>query len=158
VTAARVLILVVTPGERDAVIAAVRRRVGRDPVIDHTGERVGYALGSVSGTELVLVQAAEQGTLTAAGMLSTAKDAIAHCRPDYVILTGICYGLRPDEGQQLGDIVVARRVHNIDHRKVTDRYVIRRGVNVGCSPGLLDRFQAGAAAWSGPRVQVGTVL
>jgi nucleoside phosphorylase len=31
-------------------------------------------------------------------------------------------------------------------------------VNVGCSPRLLDRFQAGARLWTGSRVHVGTVL
>jgi nucleoside phosphorylase len=157
----RALILVVTPDERDAVLAAVRSRVGHDAVLDSSGERTAYILGSVAGTELRLVQAGEQGTASAAAMLETARTAIEHCRPDYVILTGICYGLRPDEGQQLGDIVIARRVQNIDHRKATgdsSRPVIYRGVNVGCSPGLLDRFQAGQTSWSGGRVHLGTVL
>ncbi len=36
--------------------------------------------------------------------------------------------------------------------------MIYRGVNVGCSPGLLDRFQACEPTWSGARVHVGTVL
>ena len=107
------------------------------------------------------MQSGEQGIASAAGMFVTARDAIRHCRPDYVILTGICYGLRPDEGQQLGDVVVARRIQNLDHVKVTDddgQPVIYRGVNVGTSPGLLDRFQAPGLAWSGARVHVGTVL
>ena len=138
---ARVLILVVTPGERDAVLGAVREHVGREAVTDQAGMRTIYTLGSVAGTELMLVQSGEQGIASAAGMFVTARDAIRHCRPDYVILTGICYGLRPDEGQQLGDVVVARRIQNLDHVKVTDddgQPVIYRGVNVGTSPGLLD--------------------
>ncbi len=158
---ARVLILVVTPGERDAVLGAVREHTGRDAVTDQAGERTIYTLGSVAGTELMLVQAGEQGTMSAAGMFATARDAIRHCRPDYVILTGICFGLRPEEEQRAGDIVIARRIQNVDHRKVTGddgQTVIYRGVNVGCSPGLLDRFQACEPTWSGARVHVGTVL
>ena len=158
---ARILILVVTPGERDAVLAAVRRHVGRPPVMDQADERTMYALGSVAGTELMLTQAGEQGTVTAAGMLLTARAAIGQCRPDYVILSGICFGLRPEEGQQTGDIVIARRMQNVDQRKLTDdadRPVIYRGVNAGCSPVLLDRFQAGQQTWSGARVHIGTVL
>jgi nucleoside phosphorylase len=157
----KVLILVVTEKERDAVLAAAYTRTGQDPVLDNAGERTIYRLGTIGGTEVVLAQAGEQGTATAAGMIITARASIAHSRPDYVILTGICYGLRPDEGQRLGHIIVARRVHNIDHRKVVDdesRPVIRRGVNVGCSPWLLDRFQAGQATWTGSRVHFGTVL
>ena len=94
-------------------------------------------------------------------MIVVAEACIARARPNYVILTGICYGLRPDEGQRLSHVIVARRVHNIDPRKVTDdsrRPVIRRGVNVGCSPVLLDRFQAGQRTWAGSRVHFGTML
>jgi nucleoside phosphorylase len=161
VARARVLILVVTEKERNAVIAAVGARTSRDPVIDYAGERVIYRLGSVGGNEVVLAQAGEQGTSAAAGMTVTARAAIAHSHPDYVILTGICFGLRPDEGQRLGHVIVARRVHNIDHRKIVDdesRPVIRRGVNVGCSPSLLDRIQAGQTTWAGSRVHFGTML
>jgi nucleoside phosphorylase len=156
-----VLILVVTEKERNAVIAAVGARTSRDPVIDYAGERVIYRLGSVGGNEVVLAQAGEQGTSAAAGMTVTARAAIAHSHPDYVILTGICFGLRPDEGQRLGHVIVARRVHNIDHRKIVDdesRPVIRRGVNVGCSPSLLDRIQAGQTTWAGSRVHFVTML
>jgi nucleoside phosphorylase len=143
------------------VLGAVREHVGREAVTDQAGMRTIYTLGSVAGTELMLVQSGEQGIASAAGMFVTARDAIRHCRPDYVILTGICYGLRPDEGQQIGDVVVARRIQNLDHVKVTDddgQPVIYRGVNVGSSPGLLDRFQAPGPASSGARVHVGTVL
>ena len=156
---ARVLILVVTDGERQAVLAAVRRRVEQAPVLDQGGERTIYTLGSVASAELMLAQAAEQGTAAAAGMLVTASEAIIRCRPDYVILTGICYGLRPEQGQQTGDIMVARRMQNADHVKVTDdQPVIHRGVNVGCSTALLDRFQAGESSWAGARVHFGTML
>jgi nucleoside phosphorylase len=155
---ARALILVVTSGEREAVVAAARQHVGRAAIVDQASERTIHTLGSVGGTELLLAQAGEQGTAATAGMLATALSAIQQCRPDYVILTGICYGLRPDEGQRTGDIVIARRVQNVDHRKVTDDKVIHRGVNVGCSPVLLDRFQTGLSTWSGARVHIGTVL
>lgn len=155
----RVLILVVTEGERDAVRDAVRRHVGRAGVLDYAGERTVHRLGVVGGSEIMLAQAGEQGTAAAAGMMFTARAVIEQVRPDYVVLTGICYGLHPDEGQQLGDVVVARRVQNVDHRKVVDGKPVRyRGVNVGCSPGLLDRFQAAQASWVGARVHFGTVL
>ena len=158
---ARVLVLVATAVERDAVLAAVRRQVGRRAVVDTSGERTVHRLGSVAGTELVLAQAGEAGTATAAGMLVSADRVIRQCRPDFVVLTGVCYGLRPDEGQRVGDVVVARRVQGLEPRKETDlasRPTIYRGVNVGVSPRLLDRFQAGQSTWSGARVHFGTVL
>jgi nucleoside phosphorylase len=169
--AARVLILVVTDRERDAVLAAAHRLSGTPPSTDSSGDRVIYSLGRVAGTEVMLARAGEQGTASAAGMPDTARAAIRRCRPDYVILTGICYGLRPDQGQQIGDVIVARRVHHIDPRKVTDQPgqpVIPRGVNAGCSPRLLDRFHDGQRTWTATpapapapvpaRAHTGTVL
>jgi nucleoside phosphorylase len=158
---ARVLILVVTEGERDAVLDSAQARTGQPPVIDQAGRRTLYRLGRVEGTEVLLMQAVEQGIQTAAGMMMTAKYGIEQNHPDYVILTGICYGLRPDEGQRPGHVIVARRVHNIDPRKITDnaeRPVIRRGVHVGCSTLLLDRFQAAQRTWKASDVHVGLML
>ncbi len=159
--AARVLILVVTDRERDAVLGAAHRLTGTPASTDTSGDRVLYSLGRVAGTEVMLARAGEQGAASAAGMPDTARAAIRHCRPDYVILTGICYGLRPDQGQQVGDVIVAQRVHHIDPRKVTDhpaQPVIPRGVNAGCSPRLLDRFHDGLRTWTAARAHTGTVL
>jgi 5'-methylthioadenosine/S-adenosylhomocysteine nucleosidase len=159
--AARVLILVVTDAERDAVLGAAHRLSGIPASTDTSGDRVVYSLGRVAGTEVMLARAGEQGAASAAGMPGTARAAIRHCRPDYVILTGICYGLRPDQGQQVGDVIVAQRVHHIDPRKVTDhpaQPVIPRGVNAGCSPRLLDRFHDGLRTWTAAQAHTGTVL
>ncbi|HEY7882468.1 MAG TPA: hypothetical protein VID31_16565 [Streptosporangiaceae bacterium] len=159
--AARVLILVVTDRERDAVLGAAHRLSGTSASTDTSGDRLVYSLGRVAGTEVMLARAGEHGAASVAGMPDTARAAIRHCRPDYVILTGICYGLRPDQGQQVGDVIVAQRVHHIDPRKVTDhpaQPVIPRGVNAGCSPRLLDRFHDGLRTWTAARAHTGTVL
>jgi nucleoside phosphorylase len=157
----RVLILVVTDEEREAVTAAVHRRDDRTTVPDNNAQRTMHILGTVAGTELLLIQASEQGTLGTGGMLVTAREAISQCRPDYVVLTGICFGLRRDDGQQIGDIVISRRVQGLDHEKVIDedgRTTIYRGKYVGSSAVLLDRFQAEIRNWKGARVHCGTVL
>lgn len=159
--AARVLILVVTRVEREAVLAAVRERVRSAPALDRSSGRTIYALGVIGGAELLLAQAAEQGTGTAGGMLITASEVISQVNPDYVVLAGICFGLRPEHGQQLGDIVVASRIQNIDPRKVSDdadRPVLYRGVHVSSSPVLLDRFTVAETTWAGQRVHFGLVL
>jgi nucleoside phosphorylase len=155
---ARTLVLVVTDAELQAVKAAVRDRTGEEAVVDQTGTRTAFLLGTVGTTEILVAQAGEQGTASAAGVLGSALRLVPELRPDYVVLTGICYGLRPDEGQQLGDIVIGRRLQGVDHRKVTEAGVVHRGVNVGCSPFLLDRFQAARVTWTGARVHIGTIL
>jgi nucleoside phosphorylase len=158
----RVLILVVTPEERDAVLRAVGGHVGQGPAMSYDDRPTVYALGSVAGTEIMLARAGEQGAASVSAMYETARAAIRRCRPDYVILVGICYGLRPDKGQQPGDIIVARQVHNIDHRKVLDEdgaeREIPRGAKVYASPGLIDQFQAGECTWKGAPVHFGLML
>jgi nucleoside phosphorylase len=127
------------------VVAAARQHVGRAAVADQASERTIHTLGSAGGAELLLAQAGEQGAAATAGMLATALSAIRRCRPDHVILTGICHGLRPDEGQRTGDIVIDIGAHlrpaSAERRPPQGdrRQVIHRGVNVGCSPVLLDR-------------------
>ncbi|MEV6527238.1 hypothetical protein AB0M43_35445 [Longispora sp. NPDC051575] len=159
-----VLILVVTEKERDAVRAAVHARNGRTWALRRHGIYTVYDLGPVEDTRVLMVQAAEQGTGSASGMLMTARETTRLCHPDHVLLVGICYGLRPDEGQRLGDVVVSRRVQNMDHRKIVDRegkpQTIYRGVNVGPSPVLMNSCQSGQATWADPKVRVhfGTVL
>lgn len=152
------LILVVTEKERDAVLNAVQERTNKAATPIQDGSRTAFLLGSVGNTRVLLAQSGEQGIAAAAGMLVSALRLIEHLDPDYVILTGICYGLRRDEGQQIGDIIVGRRVQGVDHRKVTETGIIHRGVNVGCSPVLLDRFQAAQVTWAGSRVHIGTIL
>jgi nucleoside phosphorylase len=157
VNGATALVLVVTDIERDAVLAAVRKLTGKEPAPDH-GPRTAFLLGSVGDVQILLAQAGEQGTASAAAMLVSAVKLLEHLDPDYVILTGICYGLRPDEGQRIGDIVIGRRVQGVDHRKVTETDVVNRGVNVPCSPRLLTCFQSAQVSWTASQVHVGTVL
>jgi nucleoside phosphorylase len=154
----QVLILVVTPGECGAVLDAARQRTSRRAARSQDGERTVWLLGTVGGSNLRLVQASDQGTATAAGMQATAREAIEQCKPDHVILTGICFGLRRERGQDTGDVILARQIYNIEPVKVAGTTVIRRGVRVGTSPLLLDRFQAGEQTWDGPPVHTGLVL
>ena len=157
----RVLILVVTETERDAVLRSVRGQVENEADLDGLGSRTIYWLGTVANCKLLLAQAGEQGTNSMAAMPATASEAIARCNPDCVVLTGICFGLRPERGQQLGDVVIARRIQDLNHvRETDDPYnpTVYRGVHVGPSPELLDRFQAGQSSWQGVTIHAGTVL
>lgn len=153
----RVLILVVSPVERDAVFRSVGAVTGQVPVPSFADDRTIYALGRVSGADILLAQAGEQGGGTPAGMAFTAKAALAQARPDYVILTGICYGLRPTE-QAIGDVVFSRRVHDLDHALVYehegDRRVGALGVNVQPAQVLIDRCNAAEVTWPKDRAAV----
>lgn len=141
-----ILILVVTRGERDAVMRAVRSANGTDHHKRIFGDHTVFLLGRVGGAEIYLAQAVEQGGVGPAGMMLTAASLLRSCRPDYLILTGICYGLREDE-ERIGDILVSRQVQELDHQRVVDgpngaTIVLRRGARVHSSVLLLDRFHA----------------
>ncbi len=214
ITRSRVLILVVTATERDAVIDAVVARTGRTPVASFNGDRTVFALGKVGGADLLLAQAGEGGVsvtspeaingagspeaingagspeaingagspeaINAAGSTeainaarstesihaarspdagAVARAAIRLARPDYVVMVGTCYGLRPDDDEQrIGDILVSQRVQSVDRPRVADRFgatrVLSRGVDLGPSPILLERCRSAQRSWSRHRARI----
>jgi nucleoside phosphorylase len=178
ITRSRVLILVATARERDAVIDAVVARAGRDPIASCDGDRTVFALGKVGGADLLLVaQAGEGMARSEAGMGAATRAAIRLCRPDYVVLVGTCYGLRPDDGEQrIGDILVSLRVESLDRPRVADRFggiraprirptgrdgspdrsqgLLSRGVDLGPSSILLDRCRCAQRSWSRYRARI----
>ncbi len=157
----RALLLVVTSGEMDAVLNAAYAVTGQHAVSDQTTDRTVERAGIVNNTEVLVAQAGDQGNVSNAGMLVMANKLVGHYQPDLIVLVGICYGLLEDEGQRLGDIVVARRIRALDHRKITRSRVIDKGIVVSPTPVLIDRFQTAQRSWSrngGATVHFGEVL
>ncbi len=73
-----------------------------------------YALGTLGGAELVLVQS-EMGAVTFGGAILTVSKAIEAIAPVAVIMVGIAFGARPvneanPKGQRLGDVLVAKQI------------------------------------------------
>jgi nucleoside phosphorylase len=161
----RLLVLVVLDIEREAVINAVAEAGGSRAAPDTTGGHAIFRLGRLGQTEIILAQAT-QGTVTPAAMMLTANRLIEQLRPDYVVLSGICFGLwsRELDGgeQELGDVVVSAYVQNVDHRRVSTEGGVERtlwrGERVQATRELLSAFRAATHGWEGPRVHVGTVL
>jgi adenosylhomocysteine nucleosidase len=159
ITRSRVLILVANAHEGDAVIDAVVARTGREPIASCDGDRTIFALGKVGGADLLLARAREGGIRSEAGLGAAARAAIRLCRPDYVVLVGTCYGLRPDDGEQrIGDILVSLRVESLDRQRAADRFgatrVLSRGVDLGPSPLLLERCRSAQRSWSRHRARI----
>ena len=95
VTTARLLILVATAVERDAVLAAVRASIS-EPTVRRSfaGAHTVFNLGVLADTELLLAQS-EMGTESVGGMTLTAADLVDSLAPDYLVCLGMAYGLRP---------------------------------------------------------------
>ncbi len=177
----RTLLMVVTREERDAVLAAA----GRKPEPFTRGNQVIFDLGVVGATRLLLTQVAP-GTVSPGAAAITAAALVSTLDLDFIVLVGICYGLKPGK-QQYGDVLVCTQLRAIEHRKETEpagddpileldtaadavamlaepapggeRTVIVRGDYVTPSVKLVNVLQAFEAEWERPpEVHFGPML
>jgi nucleoside phosphorylase len=156
-----VLIMVATPEERQAVIAAVTGVTKAEPVRRNLRRQTAFELGVVSRARVLLAQT-QPGTVAPGGAAFGAQSLIDQLNPDYLLVTGICYGLREDE-QQLGDILVCNQLRIMDHKKIVEYtprepVEIMRGDRVAPSVTLLDRCLNARLTQDGPKVHVGPML
>jgi nucleoside phosphorylase len=160
VTNTRMLLLTVTPAERDAVLAATRTVIGEVAEHAFAGNLAIYDLGSTSGTTIGMVQCARPGAGGPGGAQATATEAIAYWKPTVIIMVGICGGLREDwtPPQQLGDVIVASSIFDLDLRIRYDDRTELLGNRVPAGSGVVNRLQAASTTWSDARVQFGLLL
>ncbi|MFJ1542255.1 hypothetical protein ACIODS_27325 [Micromonospora chalcea] len=156
----RVLLLTVTPTERDAVLRTVNRVTGRPPERSFVGNLAIYELGEIGRTTLAMVQCARQSAGAPGGGQATATEAIDRWRPDLVIMVGICYGLRDDwtPPHRLTDVVVATTVYDLDHRIQYDDRAELLGDRVSPSSSLVARLQAASIDFTDAKVHFGLML
>lgn len=64
---------------------------------------------------------------------------IEELKVEYVIMGGICAGMRPDE-QRLGDVIISSQVHDYNLSKKTEIQRISRGNTITPNKYLYDRF------------------
>jgi nucleoside phosphorylase len=151
------LLFVVTDVEERAVLTVAEQvKPGLTVSLDHRREHTVLRLGEFSSCDVVLARSGA-GPYSPRGLMLTADALIRDLRPDYVLLTGICFGLKDDE-QRLGDVVIASQARDIDHRKLdegTGAMVDQpRGDRTGPSATFYSRVVGGAAVWADDEVAV----
>ncbi|MGW4423129.1 5'-methylthioadenosine/S-adenosylhomocysteine nucleosidase family protein [Streptosporangium sp. NPDC004631] len=156
-----VLIMVATPEEHQAVLKAVTDVTGATPERLNLDHHTAFALGVVSRARVLLAQT-RPGSTDPGGATLTAQSLIDQLDPDYLLLTGISFGLRKGE-QALGDILVCTQLRVMDHKKIIEPVPgtpveIMRGNRVSPSVTLLDRCQNARLAQDGPKVHFGPLL
>lgn len=156
-----VLIMVATPEERRAVMTAVTEVTKAEPVRRHRRAHTAFELGVVSRAR-VLVAQTQAGTAAPGGAGLGAQALIEWLNPDYLLLVGICYGLREKE-QKLGDILVCTQLRIMDHKKIVEYepgqpVEIMRGDRVAPSVILLDRCVHARLEQDKPKVHFGPLL
>jgi nucleoside phosphorylase len=158
---ARVLIVVVTDIEFQAVMRAAREAGMRKDRLRYEGDHTYFELGLHGGCELTLVRC-EMGSGGPAGSLATLFDAITAVKPVAIIMVGMAFGAKSDK-QQIGDVMISRQVSAYEPQRVSEDEAGRvsrwnRGDRVHASVRLLDRFRSGAHDWSSAQVHFGLVL
>jgi nucleoside phosphorylase len=159
-TARRVIVVVATDVERDAVIeAAYGRLINPLPRRFH-GDHSYIELGVHGGCELLLVRS-EPGSGGPSGSLLTVYDAMT-LKPTAVIMVGIAFGAIPDK-QRIGDVLVSTQIFPYELQRVGEDAsgtikIIPRGPKPDASPRLLDRFRNGEVDWKVAKVRFGLVF
>ncbi|MFF5079905.1 hypothetical protein ACFY36_22870 [Actinoplanes sp. NPDC000266] len=147
----RVLLVVATEVERAAVLRQARAHQDDDATLDFDGGHPVYRLGTIGGAEVLLAHVGAGLTSPVSAPYSL-TEIIRERQPSYVIMLGICYGLR-EERQQLGDVIVAQQLQVISVR-AGETEIRDRGDKVTASHRLVERFKvavppAGVRVWSG---------
>ncbi|MEU4160177.1 hypothetical protein [Actinoplanes sp. NPDC026670] len=172
------MIMVATDEEYRAVSAAVHAVNGREPEEKFLENQAYTYLGPIEQTRISLAQV-EPGTVGPGRAAIAAAALVTQLDLDFMILAGICYGLRPGK-QALGDVLVCTQLRAIDLVKVTDPpggpmeekapaateadaaaepYEIERGDRVTPSMKLLSALRTAARRLDGPfRVHFGPML
>jgi nucleoside phosphorylase len=157
----RVLVLTATDREIRVARSAFVEKFQREPSRGFFGTTTIYDLGSMGKSEVILAQGAASDAGPDAISMKVVE-LIDNISPDYIILSGICFGLEKDK-QRLGDIILSREVRNYNLQKITetkegDVLVVPRGARVPASALLMDRFRSGKIDWTRCRVEPGLIM
>ncbi|MEV4254228.1 hypothetical protein AB0J52_13820 [Spirillospora sp. NPDC049652] len=159
----RVLILVTTDTEREAVLTAAQEANNSQEIEpQHLKQSTVFPLGKLRNTVVTLAQFPVQGSRGLSSASDITRTLIDELDPDFVLLTGICFGLKE---QEIGSILVATQVRLQDHKRITDSpnvasetVELGRGSRPDPSPLLLSRATAATHGWTGKRVFRGPMI
>lgn len=142
------LICTATDKETDVVLQKVKE-YNLDLSVEKYEGMYLYRLGIMGKLNLLLTQT-EMGTERMGSARDKIRDLARILNPDYIISTGICYGLKRKsakvkDGNSVGDIVIANQLQMYETAKVSEvngeiQY-IPRGDKVAVSTELLDAFR-----------------
>lgn len=111
---------------------------------------------ALKGFEIWVIRT-EMASTGQAGAALTTEDAISQLAPDFMIMPGIAFGLKPDK-QNIGDILVAKSINDYETSKLVDGHVIPRGESPNSSSELLSKARMVASSWRTSQVHVGQIL
>ena len=151
----KVVFLVATDTEQEKVFEVLKsRNVHLDAV---SLPLLSAWKGDLGGNREIWLVRSEMGSLDQSGSMLTTSDIIHRLDPDFIIMPGIAFGLRPEK-QKLGDILVGKFVSDYETLKVTDTDSIDRGAKPECSAELLSKARMVGKMWTLSAVHIGQVV
>lgn len=155
----KILFLTATDAEDDAVRVALEARGFK--FVEHQSTGSGVASVYERGAERQAVHVrSSAGSTGSSGSELTAYDAFRATAPNYTIAVGICFGLKPDKPQKLGDILVSERVTDYEMTRVGQVEIRERGVRIDSGAMLLSASRSLRSQYSQgePNVYHGEIL
>ncbi len=114
-----------------------------------------WELGSKKNYTLLLVKTG-MGSSAADGSTLTISDAIEHLSPNYIIMVGIAFGLKPDK-QKLEEVIVSKQLQGYELARLSENCVIPRGDKISVAPGLISKFENASVIWE-QKVHFGLIV
>jgi len=105
-----VLLVVVDEMELPIVLQWLQPLKGAKKVVLCERDSTTYYVGMYGNFTAAVVRCGSVGSLDLLGSLQTTNEGITHWAPDAVINVGVASGIGADEGQKLGDVLVATDV------------------------------------------------
>jgi nucleoside phosphorylase len=156
-SAVTVVLLVATSRERDAVVAVARQTYGCEPALFSVAVGLtGLDLGIVENARVLLF-------MTIRGVPDGPSESVrilTSTHPDYLILTGVCVGLKQN-GRDVGDVIVSQRLIDVETLPIaSDQGGQLAGRTERASPSslMLDRLLRVSSPDLSASIHYGTVL
>lgn len=135
-------------------------------LVDHRPDHTVLRLGEFGGCDVIRARSGP-GPYSPGGLMLTSDALIRDFEPEFVLLTGICFGLKEKE-QALRDVAIATQARDMDHRKFSEEAgaVVEqpRGDRTGPTATFYSRVSSGAplsnevTVHTGPMVASGTLF
>ena len=148
----RVLIVTATSAEATLLL----NNLGNKAKHTEIDKIVYWNLGVVNNSELYMIKSS-MGSVGSSGSILSINVAIKNLSPNYVVMTGICFGLN-EEKQSIGQILISNRVADYETAKIINNESIARGNIVPPSSSLLNRFINSSLQYSKNSIEDGLML
>lgn len=158
----KIMLLCTATDKETTVVLQKSRECGLSFNIEKMEKMQVYHLGIIRNLDVFLTQT-EMGTEKMGSARDKVRDLARIMEPNYILSTGICYGLKPagkefPDGNHIGDIIVANQMQMYETQKINEvngqMTFIPRGDKVPVSTELLDAFHTAKQLYQAKDIKI----